>query len=148
MKHLIGFFSICIFIAGCDSPQNHRIREAAHTASEAQTLYFSTQELSVRVQWLVGPIGNINTNNHLLVIFTDASGTPQSLPNGISLGFYSTMPSMGHPMDDAGFFEKISDGIYLNKTIRYNMPGDWQNELWLMDSQLNIQEKVLWNEFF
>ena len=38
--------------------------------------------------------------------------------------------------------------VYLNKTIRYNMPGDWKNELWIIDDQLNIQDKVEWNEFF
>lgn len=58
------------------------------------------------------------------------------------------MPSMGHPMDDAGYFESLGDGLYINRTIRYNMPGDWKNELWILDQDLNIQEKVQWDEFF
>ena len=83
-----------------------------------------------------------------MVIVRNREGALASLPQGLTLNFYSTMPSMGHPMEDAGYFEKLGVGIYLNSSISYNMSGDWRNELWIMDSDYNIKDKVIWEEFF
>ncbi|MEO0335647.1 MAG: hypothetical protein AAF202_04605 [Pseudomonadota bacterium] len=108
---------------------------------------YSNARLSVRPIWLKGPVGKIESTNHLLVQVT-SQVSPARLPEGLSLEFYATMPSMGHPMEDAGFFEEIEVGLYLNKSIRYNMPGDWRNELWLMDSDFKVIDRVTWDEFF
>lgn len=141
------YFMFFIFIMGCESPMNNRVL-GQPDALVAEELSFAELSLSVEPQWLSGPVGNININNQLLVVLRNSLGRLTSLPQDMSLNFYATMPSMGHPMDDAGYFEEIDTGIYLNKTIRYNMGGDWRNELWLMDADFNIKEKVLWHEFF
>ncbi|MCB0363668.1 MAG: hypothetical protein KDD35_13155, partial [Bdellovibrionales bacterium] len=103
--------------------------------------------LQVEVKWIDGPYGNINKTNHL-VVFLYKEGKLYSLPENQTLEFYATMPSMGHPLDDPGVFESIDNGIYVNKSIRYNMPGDWKNELWIMDSDLKILDRLEWLIYF
>ncbi len=138
------FIFLIILLAGCDSPMNNRIREGTLEGKykEIKTS-FKTSNLVAEVQWLDGPHGHINKSNHLLVVLYK-NEKPYSLPKNQTLEFYATMPSMGHPMDDAGFFEEIDTGIYVNKSIKYNMPGDWKNELWIMDSDFNILDKLEW----
>lgn len=82
------------------------------------------------------------------MVFLYKNGNLHSLPEGQTLEFYATMPSMGHPMEDAGFFEEIDQGVYVNKAIRYNMSGDWKNELWIMDENLNILDRLQWLIYF
>lgn len=146
MKHILLLF--IIVICGCDSPMNNRVNENNTKTTKATTLTFTDRKLRVEAEWTYGPFGSIQKNNHLLVILKNEQGEPESLPSPLTLNFYATMPSMGHPMEDAGFFEEIDKGIYINKTIRYNMPGDWKNELWIMDENYNVLEKVEWLEFF
>lgn len=135
-------------LSACDSPMNNRISTSYGIQNKAQKISFKEYPLTVETQWLVGPSGNITINNTLMVILKDSQGHLINLPDDLSLAFYSTMPSMGHPMEDAGYFEQINDGIYINKNIKYNMPGDWKNELWIMDTQFNIKDKIEWDEFF
>lgn len=148
MRFLATVFVLCVLSSACDSPMSHRVASGNRAQGGAESLTFKSYDLTVEVNWLLGPVGNISTNNQLLVVVKNHLGAPASLPEGHSLNFYATMPSMGHPMEDAGFFEELSPGVYVNKTIRYNMPGDWRNELWIMDRDLNIKDKVVWDEFF
>lgn len=147
MKSLLFIFIFALVLVGCDSPMNNRVENSSATF-KTQALTFSSNGIRAEAQWLAGPYGNISQTNQLLVILKDAAGNPVSLEAPLTLGFYSTMPSMGHPMDDAGFFEAVSDGVYINKTIRFNMPGDWKHELWILDEQFNVKDKVEWDEFF
>ena len=147
MKFL-NFLLLSLYIVGCDSPMNHRTDEPKNLVQKANSLKLSKLELTFTTLWLVGPVGSINFNNKLLVSVYNLEGELTDLPTTLSLQFYATMPSMGHPMDDAGYFEKISTGLYLNSTIKYNMPGDWQNELWVMDENYQTLEAVQWLDYF
>lgn len=141
-------FVILISLAACDSPMNHRVR--THDQDQQnfeQSLSFKRSKLSLTAQWIKGPNGNIKSLSELLVFIEDSNGNRVNIPKEMSLNFYATMPSMGHAMEDAGFFEQIETGIYLNKSIRFNMPGDWKMELWLMDKDFEIKDKVQWPEF-
>jgi len=148
MRGFISFVFSLNVLAGCDSPMNNRINASQLNQQNDQILKLQSLNLDVEAKWIAGPFGTVSAENHLLVIVKNSAGSPSALPDGLTLNFYSTMPSMGHAMDDAGFFESIGDGLYLNKNIKFNMPGDWRHELWLMDENLNIQEKVSWDEFF
>lgn len=149
MKHTLLFFLIQWFLVACNSPQNHRvISNETNKNLQEKTLSFKTLGLQISTQWLSGPVGNIHINNALLVIIKDGDGQPTALPQDCTLTFYATMPSMGHPMDDAGFFEELDTGIYINKNIRYNMPGEWKNELWILDQDFHTQDKVSWIDQF
>lgn len=147
MVRLISFLIGFCILAGCESPVNHRVEDGAKS-QDVQLMSLDTFNLKVKAQWIVGPVGNLSSNNQLLVIIKNAEDRLASLPQGKTLNFYATMPSMGHPLDDPGFFKEISEGIYLNSTIKYNMPGDWKNELWIMNSDFYIEDKVIWHEFF
>lgn len=148
MVRLLFSLSFLLIIA-CESPRNNRVSPNGLNVNPlSQTMSFLEFPYQVEVKWLVGPVGNINAKNQLLVVIKDQDGNPTSLPAQYSLGFYATMPSMGHPMDDAGYFEDLGYGIYLNKTIGYNMPGDWQNEVWIMDKEFNVLDRVIWDDFF
>jgi hypothetical protein len=146
---LIAIFAALIAaLIGCDSPMNNRVVSPEVTKQKTQLLKLQVYPYSIETQWLVGPFGNLDQNNQLLVFLRDSSGQPVNLPESLTIDFYSTMPSMGHPLDDAGYFERISDGIYLNQHIKFNMPGDWKHELWLLDENFNIKDKIQWSEFF
>ena len=148
MKSFLGLILATTFTASCHSPMNHRILKNDDNKDLSKNeLKFSKSKLEVKTQWLVGPNGNIKKNNQLLV-FIYKDGELSSLQKENSLHFYATMPSMGHPMEDAGFFEEVQTGIYINKNIKYNMEGDWKNELWIMDQEFNILDKVTWLIFF
>ncbi len=149
MKNLILLFFTIISSIACDSPMNNRVRQDSQVKEQTFVTHdFETLNLSAETRWLLGPFGDIKKTNSLLVFVYDASGTLTSLPENLDLAFYATMPSMGHPMDDSGSFEEIDTGIYINKTIRYNMGGDWKNELWVMDKDFNILDRLAWTEFF
>ena len=134
MRFLIFIGLTFILLSGCDSPLNEKAN-------------FSKSGLQAEVKWIEGPFGNIKKENHL-VVFLYKDGGLFSLPDGQTLEFYATMPSMGHPLEDPGFFEEIDKGIYLNKSIHYNMPGDWKNELWIMDANFNILDRLEWLIYF
>ncbi len=142
----IFILSLCYLMSSCDSPMNHRARFDDSEKSR-QTLAFSSQPLNVETQWLSDPFGNAKQQSALLVFITDEQGALTDIPEGLSLNFYADMPSMGHPMDDAGAFQKLETGIFLNKTIRFNMAGDWRMELRLQDEEFNITDQVQWYEF-
>jgi hypothetical protein len=166
----IAWLIFLFWFSGCESPMDNRVQESKNSQQKINTLkettlvlnesaapnadpvdnnpVHTTVALTVKATWLEGPIGSINVNNTLLVRVYDEQGAYTDLPENIFLQFYSTMPSMGHPMDDAGTFTRISTGFYLNETIKYNMPGDWQNELWLMNQDYQILAVVKWLEYF
>ncbi len=148
MNPIFTFFFALTFLSACESPMNHRTSSDIKTQVDSQTLPLEVLKLNVEIKWIHGPMGNVSVKNHLLVILKDEQGALYSLPDDLSLGFYATMPSMGHPLDDPGFFEDIGEGLYLNKSIRYNMPGDWKNEIWVLDQNFNIKDKVEWDDFF
>ena len=148
MIRLSQFILIGLVISSCGSPMNHRVEPQEQIQKKLNTMSLENLALDAEIQWLTGPAGNIKVNNQLMVIFRNKDGVPSDLPKGLTVNFYATMPSMNHPMDNAGDFEPLGHGIYLNSTIRYNMPGDWLNELWIMDSEYNIKDKVLWDDFF
>ncbi len=142
------YFLLLLGICGCDSPMNNRVNEPQNKAQQSISLRFESLALNIKTVWLAGPEGSINFNNKLLVILTNEQGDLTDLPNDTTLQFYSTMPSMGHPMDDAGTFVRMAKGLYLNDTIKYNMPGDWLNELWILDQNFQTVDAVRWLEFF
>ncbi|MCB0421610.1 MAG: hypothetical protein KDD61_11475 [Bdellovibrionales bacterium] len=109
---------------------------------------FLGYEVFIETKWLKGPIGKISVENSLLVFVANSKGEVVSLPQDLHVEFYSTMPSMGHPLEDAGYFEVLETGLYINRHIVYNMPGRWKQEVWLVDSSGNIVSKVEWYESF
>ncbi|MCB9072258.1 MAG: hypothetical protein H6623_01455 [Bdellovibrionaceae bacterium] len=149
MKHIFFLFLNILFLGACGSPRSHAVTPTPGDKKLSPTaLSFPKLRYSVTSQWLNGPVGNIHINNTLLVVVKDEFGQATSLPDTMTLQFYATMPSMGHPMDDAGFFEKIETGVYINKSIRYNMPGEWRNELWILNDKLETTDKISWFEQF
>lgn len=137
---------IFLLLTSCNSPMNHRVQSSVGDSHKLEMMSLNYFQFKVEFHWLIGPFGNANTDNHLLVILRDKNGIPKSLPDEFFLEFFSTMPSMGHPMSRAGYFERVSEGIYINKTIRFSMDGEWQHELQVVDSQYQIKDKVIWGE--
>lgn len=145
MKRFKMLFIFFLSLNACDSPIQHRVRASDNAENKAQTnLNFNKYELNIEAQWLDGPHGNLTKTSTLMVIVTGPTGKMTSLPKELNLSFYATMPSMGHPMDDAGHFDEVDPGIYINKHIRFNMPGDWQMELWALDKNFNIKDQTQW----
>ncbi len=148
MRNLYRLVFLLTVVSACSSPMNNRVHDAGgEDKTNMELKYFASMGYEVEIKWVAGPFGSLQQENHLLVLlFKD--GVLTSLPDGQSLEFYATMPSMGHPMEDAGFFTEVDPGIFVNKNIRYNMPGDWKNELWIMDSEWNILDRLEWDELF
>lgn len=141
--------ALALLTAHCNSPMNHRVVADDNTITKSATpRVFSKYKLAVESRWLRGPFGNVKLKNQLMVLVFDNTGTPTSLPDGLTLNFYSTMPSMVHPLEDAGFFEEVDTGVFINKDIQFNMGDEWRHELWLMNKDLDILDKVQWFESF
>ena len=148
MKNIIFLCFFTLFVSACDSPMNNRVSDNGDASGLVlEKKSFGISEYKVEVKWLDGPYGRVTQDNYLLVFLYKVDRLV-SLPETETLQFYATMPSMGHTLEDAGFFEEIETGIYLNKAIRFNMPGDWKNELWIMDSEFNIKDRLEWRIFF
>lgn len=145
MGALIFTLLMALTMTSCESPMNQRVN--GKSLLSQQKVSFTGLSIIAEVKWLEGPHGNINRNNHVMV-FLYRGESLYSLPSGQTLEFYASMPSMGHPLHDVGFFEEIDTGIYVNKGIRYNMPGDWKNELWIMDESFNILDRLQWLIYF
>ncbi|MCH2533939.1 MAG: hypothetical protein MK008_05810 [Bdellovibrionales bacterium] len=144
MKYLIA---LILLLTACHSPINHRLTQDNSELKKLKlSKEFKNNKLMITFEWIVGPSGDINKNNSLFVVVKDENNNLVNIPKGLNLSFYATMPSMGHPLDDAGFFEPLSKGLYLNQTIKYNMGGQWLNELWLVDEDLNIKDKISWQD--
>lgn len=146
MKYFV--LPLLLLLTACHSPMNHRIIQDSQASQKLSKVSatFEQQDLTVTYEWIVGPSGDINKTNSLFVVIKNKNGELVDLPTHLSLSFYATMPSMGHPLDDAGYFERLSKGLYINQTIRYNMGGDWQNELRLVDENFDIKDKIVWQD--
>lgn len=137
--------SLSFFLMACGSPTDNPVQSQPIQKNGVSQQSFGNLGYTVEHRWVSGPYSNINQKSVLAVYIKDASGNIVSLPEGLELSFYSTMPSMGHPMDDAGFFEE-GPGVYINRNIRFNMPGDWKHELWILNSDYDKVDELHWLE--
>ena len=135
-----------LLLSACDSPRNNRVLPGDNkSAPLAANKVFNTNNYLVQYQWLSGPFSNVKQPSSLIV-YLSRDGKPVSLPAGQDLNFYATMPSMGHPVEQPGYFEELSLGIYLNKNIVFNMQGPWSLELWIQETvTFDILDKVQWS---
>ncbi len=140
----------CLICFGCSPPIKNKISDenlnSLQTESE-QSYVFKKFNLNVNLMWISGPYPSVSKASQLLVIISDNEGNQRSLPGGLELDFYSSMPSMGHPIEDIGYFEEIDIGIFINKNIRFQMNGVWKNELWIIENK-NFEKKdeIRWQE--
>lgn len=132
-----------LLLSACDSPLRHRVREQDGNGQSISLLSFQESGYELRFQWLKGPFPNVSKTSSLMV-YVYKDGDLVALPADRQINFFATMPFMGHALDQPGYFEELSPGIYLNETITFNMTGDWQMELWLQDLNGDILEKVSW----
>ena len=136
------------FLVSCGSPQNHKIKEGTTNSKLSETnLQAQILDYQFDVKWLGGPFGNSKQQSKLIV-FVYRNSKLSDIESGLHLQFYTSMPSMGHPMAEAGEFVRLSEGVYLNKGIEFNMPGEWMHELWLVDENFDTQDYVVWPESF
>lgn len=142
-------FASSIILSACDSPRNHRVNPS-ELLMNSQNIdpQFKTLPLKMKLQWVAGPYGTVEQKSKLLVTFLDTNDRLTSLPNEQELSFYATMPSMGHPLSHPGYFKKISEGIYLNEDIIFNMGGDWLMELSILNNSGEIKDEIKWSFFF
>ena len=146
---------LCIataYLASCESPlatKKLKNNEPPFLSSQlsSQTHSLESFDLTLEFQWAQPPQGRLDFLNILVVFMRNQDGVLVSLPEGHTLDFYATMPSMGHPLADPGFFDEVNPGLYLNKNIVYNMPGDWKNDIAILDQNDDVVEQVIWDEF-
>lgn len=133
----------------CDSPRNNRVLMGElGSVNEPENLVFKSQNLNVEIFWSEGPYPEVFKTSKIIVFIYDDQGTLVDLPEGLNLSFFTLMPSMGHSADDTGYFTQISTGVYENPSIVFQMPGDWQMEIRLVDADFSEKDKVSWLEFF
>lgn len=111
-------------------------------AGKQTPLEFKKYKLEAKLKWIDGPYVSDYKKSSIAVELYDQKGQLESLPSGLTLGFYATMPSMGHPAVDMGYFENPSTGTYLNSNIVLGMPGDWKMELMIYDQNNNVLERI------
>lgn len=144
----IGTVLTTLFV-GCESPRNNRVLMGEELALTAQQSFrFDQLNYKAVVLWSEGPYAEIFRTSKLLVLIYDQSGELTNLPSDLNLNFFTLMPSMGHGAEDTGYFQNISEGVYENPSIVFQMPGDWQMQLSILDSNFNELDKVIWLEFF
>lgn len=140
MHYLVVFL---LLLSACDSPLRHRVKEQDGSGPSLSLLSFQQSGYELRFQWIKGPFPNVSKASSLIV-YVYKDGDLMALPTDRQINFFATMPSMGHALDQPGYFEELSPGIYLNETITFNMTGEWLMELWLQDLKGDILEKVSW----
>lgn len=144
-------FTLVLALLGCGSPQNHKVNlngslnEGGPTRSTPISYTMSSTGLNIEVKWLQGPFTRASEASELMIFVRDQNGELSSIDS--ELGFYAWMPSMGHPMEDAGFFEKVSEGVYLNSHIKFNMGGEWEMFFQVYDENYDVLSEASWKEF-
>ncbi len=153
MRNLLSVLFLGL-IMGC-SPLNNRYHEEDRATDKPEKTTQSsplkvnaTTSYTVEHQWVRGPFENIHEPSELLVFVYDDLGRLTALPKDVTLSFFATMPSMGHPLDQPGYFRELTPGIYLNSEISFNMPGDWKMELSVLDQNYKELDKVIWLTVF
>ena len=148
-KNIVMKVSLLAFISiGCAGPRmNKTATDSRSQKTNLATLNCKALDLQLTPQWLSPLSGSIHRPNSLLVI-VKRNNEPTDLPPNLKMEFYSSMPSMGHPLHEPGSFRRLAKGVYINESIRFNMPGDWLHELWVVNEQLQIQDQVEWLEIF
>ena len=137
-KGIVSFLLIfsLVLLSGCgkspflkmtdkSSDANIRNRE---TLSNRVILAFPNRPLKVEVLWPSGPVSDELLSAYL--IFFDSQNQMVDPPN---FYFEPTMPDMGHGTSPVLIF-KISQGLYKIDEIFFSMPGRWQIEIGLKDS--------------
>jgi len=148
-KHYITLIVLISILLACDSPTQNKVQERDAVSAKATKVFnLNNSKRSLEFFWSYGPNGSIKIKNQLLVVIKDSSGRPRDLEPNEDLEFYSFMPSMGHPLEDPGYFDRIAPGIYLNKDIIYNMSGDWKNEIMITRKDGKVVDEVSWEDFF
>ena len=149
MKSFLFLTTLLVILSACDSPRNHRVESGGGTSGESMVSLqsFKNSDLKISAKWLVGPHPVVNKPSTLIVYIYNSEGNLVSLPDGEQINFYASMVSMGHGLDQPGYFTEISPGIFLNTEISFNMSGDWSMELWLQDADYNIKDKIVWPDF-
>jgi hypothetical protein len=158
INHKIAVFSkcACLFIygfaslvVGCDSPRNNRVLAGEPLVlSQTQSLKFDEFNYSASFFWSQGPYPEIFKTSKLIVFVYNEDGQLTDLPADLSLNFFTIMPSMGHGAEDTGYFQNIAEGVYENPSIVFQMPGDWQMQLSILDTNFKELDRVVWLEFF
>ncbi len=144
---MIWVLMLAVLIS-CDSPRNNRIEmQGSNVSGQSETYSLNKLELNLRVLWLEGPYSSVGQNSVLTVYVYNLDGELINLPEGLSLEFFSVMPSMGHSLDDPGYFKNVSQGVYENRDIYFQMGGDWQSEVQVLDSNSNYIDKISWLDF-
>ena len=144
-KNLIALIWGVLIFTGCDSPLRHKVDGVKDTSEKIQeALPLEQSSLQIKTQWAEGPFDNVAKASVLVVYVYNSQNQLSDLPNNKILGFYATMPSMGHPLDSAGEFIRLEKGIYMNSQIKFNMGGEWLMELWIFDLDYNIEDRVKW----
>jgi hypothetical protein len=152
MMKVFLFLLLFTLVIACDSPRNHRVSGAnsglvEKSAGAVETFQLAGEKpIQFRREWVLGPYGDLKKVSTLVVYVYGADQKLASLPQGFEINFYASMPDMGHGMDDPGYFEEVSPGIYLNQNIHFTMGGPWTAELWLQNSNFDILDKVEWQE--
>lgn len=153
IKKIIFFFLIffygCHLLMGCGSPRNHQVKlQENHLEFYSKVRTFESYKYSLKSVWAEGPYTNVAQTSSLLIFIYNDMGQLMDLPDGLTLGFWATMPSMGHGLEDAGYFEHLGRGIYENSNIVFQMSGDWKIDISILDENYNELDKVSWREFF
>jgi|GEM_PF-1660867 len=157
MKFL-NFVSLFL-LAACNSPRDNMISEESlgfakgiqaeknEKVQEQGELYiFNKLGITAEFEWLEGPFGE-PINSKLRVILKNKNGDLVSLDTErFELGFNAFMPSMGHYLDDPGYFVEKSVGVYENSAIKFNMANDWRMDLMIFDLDYEIVDMVQWLE--
>jgi hypothetical protein len=145
---MVRFLFFILFLSACDSPRNHRLQDLSGLQKAQNILTLTKLDLRLQSQWVEGPYGNVQKSSSLVIYVYNQKQELTDLPSGKDLEFFATMPSMGHPLDQPGEFIRVAKGIYINSSIRFNMPGDWQMEVSIVTSNNEIVEQAVWLEFF
>lgn len=140
---------IFLTLLACEGP--NKFKSSSQNAADMEgwrnnKLELNLSHFDVSLTWLVRPRVGGSKSSSLLVKVLDSTSNLVDLPEGVSLEFYAWMPSMGHPLTDAGSFERLSTGVYLNNGIVFNMGGEWEMQLMLWGKSDEVIHDLKWYE--
>lgn len=142
---------------GCDSPIRNQVREGSakkdnnFTQRQSRVFFnYHDKDLELFLNWYEGPYSSSTKPSGALISILDENKEAFSFPENLEIVFDALMPVMGHGLDNSGYFEEISLGLYKNAGIRFQMPGNWVMRILLIDYddfEAEPLEVVSWESF-
>jgi len=131
----ITFYIIILFtFLSCGKSPLFNHQDEADKPNQNGINFVSSMQLKnlnkfIKISWVNTPSGDPSIENEFIILVQNGSGELVDLDADATFSIWGWMPSMGHGTADDGHTTRLSKGIYHHRELFFNMGGDWQIHL-------------------